>query len=228
MKDIDKSPDSRSETDPEISGDKTGAAPTSSDVLPYADGTHVQADHTKLLKIMGAVLLGSFAFGWASIPLYRMVCAKLDPGGSSALNGSVSTYENVDVDKSRTVHVRFSAIVNGRLPWEFSATELSVDVHPGEKRLTKFQAKNLSPTQTIIGKAVYDIVPAEAAPYFKKIECFCFKEQTLKPKESVDMPLYFWFEPDLPDHIKEVTLAYTFFNAGVVEKPTKTASADKL
>src|SRR5699024_9427384 len=103
-----------------------------------------------------------------------------------------------------------------------------VHVHPGQKYLTKFTAKNLSSTETIIGKAVYDIVPVQAAPYFKKIQCFCFEEQTLAPGESVEMPLYFWFEEDMPDYIKNVSVGYTFFKAGVSDKPTKTASADKL
>lgn len=206
---------------------------TTADPSAFGDGTHVQADHTRLLKFMGLILLASTIFGWGSIPLYRLVCAKFAGGGSAALNGESSEYNNVTVDTSRNVHVRFSAVVNRNLPWDFAPEVLSVDVHPGEKRLTNFHAKNRSSTQTIIGKAVYDIVPAQAAPYFKKIECFCFTEQTLNPNEAVEMPLYFWFEPDMPAHIKEVTLAYSFFMVDVKEDsapeaPVKTAQAGTL
>lgn len=207
-------------------GDKTPAKRRDNGVLPFADGTHVITDHTKFLKFVGIALVGSFAFAWASIPLYRLVCAKLAPGGSSAQNGTVSKYENVTVDTSRKIHVQLTAFVNNRLPWEFAPTELTVDVHPGEKRLTKFYAKNLSTTDTIVGKGVYDIVPPEAAPYFHKIECFCFVEQTLNPGKSMDMPLYFWFDSDMPDHIKSVTLSYTFFKLKTLDGPVEKDSAD--
>lgn len=163
-------------------------------------------------KLLG-IIIGSFIFAWASIPLYRIVCQAIDPGGSTWQNGSVDTYEDVEVDKSRTVKVRFASEVNSQLPWEFGPADPSLTVHPGEKKLTKFTAENLDHARAIKGKAVYDINPPEAGQYFKKIECFCFVEQTLEPGEKVDMPLYFWFEPDMPDHIKEITLAYTFFNA---------------
>jgi cytochrome c oxidase assembly protein subunit 11 len=168
-------------------------------------------------KKMGKKLLAFTAFMFlvaaASIPLYRIVCVAIDPGGSSSQNGETDVYDDVKVDKSRTVKVRFAAEVNRQLPWKFGPSEPSVEVHPGEKRLTKFTSENLDRGRAIKGQAVYDINPPEAGQYFKKIECFCFTEQTLEPGEKVDMPLYFWFDPDMPDHIKEITLAYTFFNA---------------
>jgi cytochrome c oxidase assembly protein subunit 11 len=168
-------------------------------------------------KKMGKKLLAFTAFMFlvaaASIPLYRIVCVAIDPGGSSWQNGETDEYKDIKVDKSRTVRVRFAAEVNRQLPWRFAPTELNVEVHPGEKRLTKFVSENLDQTRAIKGQAVYDINPPEAGQYFKKIECFCFSEQTLEPGEKADMPLYFWFDPEMPDHIKQVTLAYTFFNA---------------
>lgn len=167
----------------------------------------------KTVKLAIGVLLAFFALGWGSIPLYRLVCKSLDPGGSSASNGTVDKYENVKVDESRTIRVRFTSNVQGDLPWEFRPLKPSVEVHPGEKKLVKFTAANLDQNEEITGKAVYDINPPEAGPYFKKIECFCFKEQTLAGGEKQDMPLYFWMEPDLPDSVKRVTLGYTFFNA---------------
>jgi cytochrome c oxidase assembly protein subunit 11 len=29
--------------------------------------------------------------------------------------------------------------------------------------------------------------------------------------ESREMPVYFYIQPDLPEHIREVTLSYTFY-----------------
>src|SRR5690554_6796873 len=134
-------------------------APNSTTVLPFGDGNYVATDHRKLLKWIGITLTVSFAFAWGSIPLYRLICAKLDPGGSAALNGSVSDYSGVEVDESRVVNVRFSSFVNSQLPWKFAPTELTAEVHPGEKRLTKFSAENLSGVNTIGAKVASDTGP---------------------------------------------------------------------
>lgn len=230
MKDTKDNADSQAEKTP-AQPDKPGRFSAESEA--YADGSRIKTDHTKLLKIMGAILLASFIFGWGSIPLYRLVCAKIAGGGSSSLNGEVSEYGEVEVDESRDLRVRFTTVVNGALPWDFDATERTVELHPGQKHLTHFKAHNKSSTDAIIGKAVYDIVPAQAAPYFKKIQCFCFDEQILGPNESVEMPLYFWFEPDMPKNINSITISYTFFKVGNAPddykaEPAQTAKADQL
>lgn len=158
------------------------------------------------------IIVGSFIFALASIPIYRMVCKALDPGGSAWMNGEADIYEGVEIDTSRTINVRFATNVQSQLPWRFEADVPSVDVHPGERGQAHFSIKNLDSTGEIRGKGVYDINPPEAGKYFKKIECFCFRDQTLEAGEHMDLPLVFWFEPDLPEHVKNVTIAYTFFN----------------
>ncbi|MBA2662184.1 MAG: cytochrome c oxidase assembly protein [Bradymonadaceae bacterium] len=157
------------------------------------------------------VIVGMFLFGFASIPLYRLVCLKYNPGGSTWFNGKSDPYVDVEIDTSRTVRVRFATNVERQLPWDFSSSENFAEVHPGEKRLIKFNARNQE-SFAVKGKAVYDINPPEAGQHFRKIECFCFIEQTLAGNEHVEMPLYFWFDSELPAHVKEITIAYTFFN----------------
>ena len=66
-----------------------------------------------------------------------------------------------------------------------------------------------------------------AAPYFNKIECFCFTEQTLKAGQTVDMPVVFYVDPRIKDdpdtkNIDEITLTYTFYP---VESPKRPARA---
>ena len=173
----------------------------------------VRERNLKMTRMLVAVIVAMFLFGFASIPLYRLFCAQLDPGGSSWFIGEPDVYEGTEVDTSRTIRVRFATNVERRLPWEFGASEYFVEVHPGQQHLMNFHAMNLS-AQTVTGKAVYDINPPEAAPYFRKVECFCFIEQDLGPRESMDMPLYFWFDPDIPDTVRNVTIGYTFFNYG--------------
>ncbi len=172
----------------------------------------IQASNKRFGKIAIGITVGMFLFGFASIPIYRMVCQKYMPGGSSWFNGDPDPYVDVEIDKSRTVRVRFATNVERQLPWDFYATEAYANVHPGEKRLINFVSKN-NESFPVKGKAVYDINPPIAGQHFRKIECFCFIEQTLGPNERVDMPLYFWFDSDLPAHVKDITIAYTFFNA---------------
>jgi len=54
--------------------------------------------------------------------------------------------------------------------------------------------------------------------YFVKLQCFCFDEQRLNPKETVLMPVFFYIDPEINDDkntvdVKDITLAYTFFLA---------------
>ena len=73
----------------------------------------------------------------------------------------------------------------------------------------------MNPTgDEIIGQATYNVTPAEASLYFVKTECFCFTEQKLQANESREMPVYFYIKPDLPEHIKDITLSYTFYRHG--------------
>lgn len=163
-------------------------------------------------KVAIFVIVAMFLAGFASIPLYRLVCAQIDPGGSSWFIGEPDVYDGVEVDEDRTVRVTFNTNVERQLPWEFDVEQSTIDIHPGEKNTVEFGAKNLAPDDAT-GKAVYDISPPEAAPYFKKLECFCFIEQTLPGQRELDFPLVFWFEPELPDHVEHIYLGYTFFNA---------------
>jgi cytochrome c oxidase assembly protein subunit 11 len=200
--------------DPSDSPDHETPEPDQSTDTPApAHRADDDGDHKQTVIYIVGFLLVMFGFGWGSIPLYRMVCKQLDPGGSSASNGTADRYENVEVDESRTLKVRFTTSVQSDLPWKFDNKTSSVEVHPGEKKLVDFDVTNFDQDDDLTGKAVYDVNPPEAGQYFKKIECFCFKQQTLAAGESKKMPLYFWMDPDIPEDIDKVTLAYTFFNS---------------
>ena len=158
------------------------------------------------------IIVGSFIFAFASIPLYRIICKQFDPGGSTYFNGLTQSYEpTAPVDTSRQVKIRFTTNVERQLPWRFKHGQEFATVNPGAKTNASFQVTNTS-DRPVTGKAVYDINPPQAGAYFKKVECFCFREQELAAGETMDLPLVFWFESDLPKDIKEITIAYTFFN----------------
>jgi cytochrome c oxidase assembly protein subunit 11 len=82
-----------------------------------------------------------------------------------------------------------------------------------------YRAKNLT-DRTVVAQAIPSYGPAQAVLYFKKIECFCFSQQTLKPHEERLMPVQFVVQNDLPTDIHTITLSYSFW-----EQHPQTAAA---
>ena len=80
--------------------------------------------------------------------------------------------------------------------------------------------------------AAYNVVPERAGPYFQKLQCFCFEDQTIAPKTTVEVPVLYFIDPkyaaDLNTKGKpEVTLSYTFFpSTTAAPAPADTSKAD--
>jgi cytochrome c oxidase assembly protein subunit 11 len=110
--------------------------------------------------------------------------------------------------------VSFDSNVDGALAWRVVPSRPVTDKIGAVETVT-YRATNLS-TKTVTGTAVFNVTPELTGVYFNKIECFCFSEQTLKPGESVDMPVTFFLDPDLDQNrdlatVREITLSYTFY-----------------
>ena len=73
-----------------------------------------------------------------------------------------------------------------------------------------FEVRNNS-KRAITGQAIPSYGPQHAAPYFRKLECFCFAKQTLQPGEAREMPVVFVIDPKAPGDLGTITLSYTFF-----------------
>lgn len=119
------------------------------------------------------------------------------------------------VSNADMLTVRFDTTVSDVLPWSFVPVQLDVKVVPGETALSFFRVTNHS-NKAITGVATYNVHPPKVGLYFQKIQCFCFEEQRLLPGESVDMPVFFFIDPEILDdpqvsYIRSITLSYTFF-----------------
>lgn len=115
---------------------------------------------------------------------------------------------------SRELVIQFNADVADGMPWEFIPTQREVRVKPGESALAFYTAENFS-QKAITGVYTYNVTPMRAAIYFNKIQCFCFEEQRLLPGEKIDMPVFFYVDPEFEtdpkmDGINNMILSYTF------------------
>ena len=170
-----------------------------------------EAANNKLLKRLLLVVLAAVAFTVALVPLYNVLCQATGFNGKTQ-GTPAEIKKSTKIDGSRWVEVEFIGNAMPGLAWDFYPKQLSVRVHPGQVQLATFLAKNMTNT-TVAGQAIPSVSPSIAALYFKKIECFCFKRQELKPGESKEMPLTFYINPEIPENVRTITLSYSFFNA---------------
>jgi cytochrome c oxidase assembly protein subunit 11 len=166
------------------------------------------ASNSKLVTRLVGVAVGMFAFGvFAMPPLYDKFCeiTGIGQAGIQVVDAAPMTGTS-----RRTVKIRFDATTNSALNWDFRPMEKSLQVTLGEPAVASYFAGNLD-SQTVAGRAVFNVSPPTAARYFVKTECFCFTRQELAGKEQREMPVYFFVQEDLPEDIEELTLSYTFF-----------------
>ncbi|EJL23714.1 cytochrome c oxidase assembly protein [Novosphingobium sp. AP12] len=156
--------------------------------------------------------LAMLGLGYASVPLYRMFCEATGFGGTTKRvdEAQAATVQ----DSGRTISIRFDANVERGMPWQFKPLQRTDTVSIGARDMALFWARNTS-DKTVTGTASFNVEPEQAAPYFNKIQCFCFTEQVLKPGEEVRMPVLYYIDPailDDPDNkdVQQITLSYTF------------------
>ncbi len=168
---------------------------------------------TLTAAVLFGIAGGMVGLSFASVPLYRLFCQATGYGGTpktEAVSAPTAMSDTV-------VTVNFDANVNSDLPWEFKPVQRKVRIRLGEEFLAHYTAANLGDSP-VTGTATFSVAPYSAAPYFSKIECFCFTEQTLSPGQEVDMPVLFYVDqailddPDAKD-VKLITLSYTFYRS---------------
>lgn len=167
--------------------------------------SHAQANQQTLVKLL-VVAVAMFGFGYAMVPFYRAICDAL--GLNSVIKPDAIA--NSQIDASRFVTIEFDTNLRSNLPWTFTSVEKSVRIHPGALTQVTFEVRNRS-EHAVTGQAIPSFGPQLAGRYFKKLDCFCFTQQTLAPGEVRRMPVVFVVERELPQDVNIVTLSYTFF-----------------
>ena len=113
------------------------------------------------------------------------------------------------VDSSRELTVNLSGSAAEGLPLTVVPSNNRVTFSPNQQQTLSYRVTNLS-QDVLQVMADHDIQPEAAGGFFKKIQCFCFKEQTLQPGQTLDMPLVFTFVDALPKDIETISVHYKF------------------
>lgn len=152
-----------------------------------------------------------FAFSYIMVPIFTFVCSQIGLNGKSGLvQHSIDT--SMQADNTRTIKVQFTSVMHGNLKFIFKPLQSEISIHPGERKLIYFYAENDTGIAKTV-QAVPSITPIDAARFLKKVECFCFTQQYFVKDEKAKMFVNFYIDKDIPANIKEITLAYTLFDA---------------
>jgi cytochrome c oxidase assembly protein subunit 11 len=188
-----------------------------------SDKTPQQRRNARIGLIAGITALGMVGAAYASVPLYRAFCQ------ATGFDGTVSRANAAPAQAlDHKITIRFDTNTRD-LPWDFSAEQAKQEIKIGATNLAVFKVTNHS-DQPVTGRAVFNVVPEQAGAYFRKLQCFCFSDQTIGPHQTVEMPVLYFVDPGYMKDYEtqgqdQVTLSYTFYPA-VDAKPAKVASKD--
>ena len=181
----------------------------------------MSVENRQLVAKLCVFVAGSFAFGFALVPLYRVLCQVTGYGDQQSLRKAVSLPGTSagasagtgagSADTARIVTVEFLTTLPTVGNWEFRASQASLQVHPGRLYEASFVARNLTGHDTV-AQAIPNIAPSEAATWFHKTQCFCFSPQAFKAGEQRTLPVRFFVDRSMPTYLDHVTLSYSFFD----------------
>ncbi|KAI9355430.1 cytochrome c oxidase assembly protein CtaG/Cox11-domain-containing protein [Zopfochytrium polystomum] len=182
-----------------------------------SDATALSNETT--MYYMGAIIVVFIGLTYAAVPLYKLICTDtgLDGTPNSAGRDKYDPEVIKPVPGARKIKITFASSLSDSMKWNFVPQTKEISVLPGETALAFYTAEN--PTdEDVVGLSTYSVVPAKAAQYFNKIQCFCFEEQKLAAKEEVDMPVFFYIDPEFAfdpymKDVSHITLHYTFFRS---------------
>jgi cytochrome c oxidase assembly protein subunit 11 len=179
-----------------------------------SEGSPRQARGLNLQMLGKLVVMAGlmFGFGYALVPIYQAICEITGINDLTKRDkGAEEFARNTQVDRSRKITIEFDA--NSRGTWLFKPEVNALEVHPGELVTVVYDLVNTREVATA-GQAIPSYAPQQSSPYFRKLECFCFKQQALEPSETRKFPVVFVVDPKLPREVNTITLSYTFFEVG--------------
>lgn len=176
---------------------------------PHDNVASQDQSNRRLTRKLWWFVAGAFAFGWALVPLYDVLCSVTGYGSKKEL--LVAYKPSSTVDLHRLVTVEFMSSMPTVGTWEFTPEKHEIEVHPGQLYEATFRAKNMI-AQPVTAQAVPSIAPNSATQYFRKTDCFCFTPQHFEANQERELKVRFFVDPSLPRNVDRVTLAYAMFD----------------
>ncbi|MBB5517945.1 cytochrome c oxidase assembly protein [Amphiplicatus metriothermophilus] len=189
------------------------------------DRKQIVKTNRRTALVVAGVVAAMVGLSFAAVPAYRAFCQVTGWGGTTQRADAAA-----DAILERAVTIRFDGTTGADLPWRFRPEQISQTLKVGESGLAFYEAENLS-DRPVTGRATYNVSPAKAGLYFKKIDCFCFTEQRLAPGEKVSMPVTYFIDPAIArdrnlDDVQTITLSYTFFRWDDEDAPPAESGAE--
>ncbi|RUO35651.1 cytochrome c oxidase assembly protein [Aliidiomarina sanyensis] len=181
-------------------------------------------DNSRVITRLLASVMIMFAFGFALVPLYEKFCEITGFNGRTSSKAATAD-SGMQVDQSRVITVEFHTRVSRGVPWEFRPEVRSLRLHPGEVKTVNFYVENKT-NRDVVAQALPSVAPGEASLFLNKTECFCFENQPLAAGETAVMPMQFYLDPDLPDHVHRLTLSYMMYDLTEQARP-RTARVER-
>lgn len=180
-----------------------------------ATAPHIRNRRTGMVMVL--IALAMLGLGFAAVPLYRLFCQVTGFNGTTqraTVSQAVDAAKFAESAGGRTISIRFDSQVERGMPWKFVPLQTTQTIAVGERSMAVFLAQNNSDTP-VTGSATFNVVPEQTGAYFKKIQCFCFTQQTLQPHQAVRMPVIYYVDPKIADDpdardVQQITLSYTF------------------
>ena len=114
------------------------------------------------------------------------------------------------------ISINLLTSVHPKLSWNFKPLTPKIIVIPGEVITVEYMVENIGSKETT-GIATFAYFPKKLESYIRKINCFCYDAQTLKPKQRGKFTLVLLIDPEVAKDsktkgIKEATIQFTFFD----------------
>ena len=183
----------------------------------FSTTQNTQRQKTSSILYSSSAIVSLIGLVYASVPLYRTFCQQTGYAGTPKKAEDIDITSLKAVPGSKPVTITFVSDVSQKLQWKFFPEQKSITILPGQTALSFYCAHNVGDKE-LVGTATYSVIPPKAAEYFNKIQCFCFEEQRLSPGEQVDMPVFFYLDPEFAydpkmENVRDIVLGYTFFES---------------
>lgn len=162
-----------------------------------------------LLAKLFFIAIAMFGFGYALVPFYKVICEVTGINQLVKKQGETSSFIIGREDPSRKIQIQFDNYRSSPLV-EITPRQKHLDVNVGGLNTVTYLVKNLT-NRRLVGQALPSYSPAFADQYFNKLECFCFRQQTIEPGQVREFPVVFAIAHELPQDVKTITLSYRFF-----------------